>query len=87
MPIFGKSRVADPDPHQSQNSGALQAQNGAVVAHNGGVSAQNGVLGDSVDQQSQIRIILMKSRIQICIKVKSWIRIRNTGSGSEFALK
>ncbi len=50
MPIFGKSRVADPYLHQSQNSGALQAQNGAVAAHNGGVSAQNGVLGDSVDQ-------------------------------------
>ncbi len=44
----------------------------AVDAHNGAVEAQN---GGSVDQWSQIRISLLRSRIQIHIKGKSWIRI------------
>ncbi len=38
---FGK---LDPDPLQSQNSGAMEAQNeaiGAMDPHNGGVEAQN----------------------------------------------
>ncbi len=35
----------DPDPHESQNSGAIEAQNGAVDDQNGGVEAQNGGLG------------------------------------------
>jgi hypothetical protein len=35
-------RVADPDPHFSQNLGTLEAQNEIGDAHNGGVNAQNG---------------------------------------------
>ncbi len=35
---FGKP---DPDPHQSEKSGAVKAHNGAVEAHHGAVEAHN----------------------------------------------
>jgi hypothetical protein len=52
-------------------------------ADNGGLMAQNGAYGlkmepwRSVDQWSQIRITLMRSRIRILIKLKSRIRVYN----------
>jgi hypothetical protein len=39
------------------------------------MEALKGRSGGSVDQWSQIRITLMRSRIWICIKVKNRIRI------------
>jgi hypothetical protein len=59
----------------------------AVDSHNRGVEAHNGLLEGlySVDQWLQIRTILMRSRIQIRIKVKSWFRIHiRVVSGSAF---
>jgi hypothetical protein len=47
-----------------------------VDAHNRGAETENGAVGVySVRQWSQIRITLMRSRIQIRIKVSSHIRI------------
>ncbi len=43
---------------------------GAVDAHNGGVECLKWSLGESVDQWSQIRIPLMRSRIRIRIRIK-----------------
>ncbi len=34
----------DPEPHSSQNSGVLEAQNGALDAYSGGLEAQNGAV-------------------------------------------
>jgi hypothetical protein len=50
----------------------------SVDAHNGGVWAQYGAAEGlySVDQWSQIRITLLRSRIRIRIKVKCQIRVR-----------
>ncbi len=51
-------------------------------AHNGGLEAKNWALERvSVDQRSQIPIILMRCRVRIGIRinVKSWIRICNPG--------
>jgi hypothetical protein len=59
---FLKFFVADPDP--------------GYGAHNGGVMAQNEALEVLVDQWSQILITLMRSRIRLHSKVKSWIRAR-----------
>ncbi len=74
-----------PDPHSSQNLGALEAQNGAVEGH-GGVKAQNGaleepstpVVADShdFDQEPDPIQHLSESRIWFRILAKSWIRIR-----------
>jgi hypothetical protein len=51
---FGK---LDPDPHRSQNSGAVKMETRrAMDAHNGGLEVQNG----AVNQWSDIRITLIK---------------------------
>jgi hypothetical protein len=65
-----KVEKLDPDPHLSQNSGALEAHNGAVETKNGALEQ------GFVDKLYQIRNTLTRNRIRIRIKVQSWIRIR-----------
>jgi hypothetical protein len=53
-----------------------------VDAHNGGMECLKGSLGESVDQWSQIRIPLMRSRFRIRIRIKVKV-----GSGSRIRIQ
>ncbi len=71
-----KTRVSEPDPRGTALF--LKAGSGSALESkfSGGPCTLKMEVRRVLDQWSQIRITLMRSRIRIHIDVKSWIRIR-----------